>query len=86
MESVRLALAKTVSAGAPCRPSASTSQPSRRSTSWRAAASAVTLAMCAPVTNPTLAWSGRPSASRIHRAVQASSADIAGDMTCSAPF
>ena len=40
----------TVIGGAPNRPSASTSQPARASTAWRAAASAVKLAIVAPVT------------------------------------
>ncbi len=42
--------ATTVTAGAPCRPSASTSQPARSSTAWRAAARPGKLAMVAPVT------------------------------------
>ena len=43
----------TVIGGAPNRPSASTSQPARRSTSLRAAARQVKLATVAPVTKPT---------------------------------
>ena len=54
--------------GAPCRPSASTSQPARRSSSWRAAASAVKFAMWQPVTKPTLAPAGSPSRSISQRA------------------
>ena len=46
--------------GAPCRPSASTSQPARRSSSCRAAASAVKFAMWQPVTKPTLACRRQP--------------------------
>ena len=61
--------ATSVSRGAPCSPIASTSHRARRSISCRAAASAVMLAAWAPVTNPTLDSGGRPSASRIQRAV-----------------
>ncbi len=61
--------AMSVTRGAPCSPIASTSHLARRSISCRAAASAVMLAAWAPVTNPTLDSAGRPSASRIQRAV-----------------
>ena len=49
----------TVSGGAPCRPSLSTSQPARASTACRAAASAVKLAIVAPTTNAPALSAGR---------------------------
>ena len=52
----------------------------------RAAASAVTFAICAPVTSPTPAPAGSPSSSFAHAATVASAAAAAGDMTCRPAF
>ncbi len=71
----------TVIRGARCRPSRSTSQPARRSTSWRAAARQVKLAMWQPVTKPTVAVAGRPSSSSTQPATMSSSTATAGDIT-----
>ena len=60
----RPAWVTTVTGGAPCRPCRSTSQPARARTPWRAAASAVKLAIVAPVTNPTLVPAGK--AEQVH--------------------
>src|SRR3569623_1806715 len=54
----------TLIGGAPNMPSASTSQPTRRNTSLRAAARHTKLATVAPVTNPTDASAGSPRSSR----------------------
>ena len=65
----------TVIRGARCSPSASTFQPARRSTSWRAAARQVKFAMWQPVTNPT-------ELPRLAgRADRAASADTTSSMT-----
>ena len=53
----------TETRGPPCRPSASTSHPTRRRTASRAAASAVKLAIVAPVVKPTDVPRGRPNRS-----------------------
>ncbi len=74
------ALVITRSAGAPARPRSSTSQPARASTALRAAASAVTLAICAPLTSPTPAPGGRPSSCLAHPATVSSAAAAAGDI------
>ena len=71
----------TVTGGAPWRPSRSTSQPARARTAWRAAASAVKLAIVAPVTNPTLVPAGRPSSSTSQPAATSSATAAAGEMT-----
>ena len=58
----------TVIGGAPNSPSASTSQPARASTAWRAAASAVKLAIVAPVTKAPAA--ARRAARRVEQPAQ----------------
>ena len=63
----------TVIGGAPNRPWASTFQPAFLSTAPRAAASAVKLAMVAPVTKAPAQVAGRPSSSRIQRRLTVSS-------------
>ena len=64
--------------GAPNRPLASTSQPTRRSSSPRAAARQVKLATVAPVTKPTDASRGRSSRSSSQLAAASSQAAAAG--------
>ena len=66
--------------GAPCRPSASTSQPTRRSTPWRAAARQVKCAIWQPVTKPTPLSRGRSNNSSNQRAATSSSAAVIGEM------
>ena len=68
----------TSMAGAPNRPSFSTSQPARRSSSLRAAARPTKFAMVAPVTNPTDALRGKSSSSRSQLAETCSAATAAG--------
>ena len=88
LKTVACASAPTItrSGGAPASPCASTSQPARPSTALRAAASAVALAICAPVHRPAAVPSGRPSSSRHHSVAVRSAAAAAGDITCSAVF
>jgi hypothetical protein len=64
--------------GAPTSPSRSTSHPASASTPWRAAPKHVRLAVCPPVTKPTLASSGRPNRSVSHRPASSSTAASAG--------
>ncbi len=68
----------TVSSGAPIRPSASTSQPASASTLWRAAASAVKLAIVAPVTKLAAQPCGKPNSSHSQRRDTFSSIATAG--------
>ena len=68
----------TWTAGAPMRPSSSTSQPARRRTAWRAAAMATKCAMVAPVVKPTDDPVGSPSRSMSHSPVISSTTDAAG--------
>ena len=76
-----------VNRGAPWRPIASTSHPARRSTSWRAAASAVTLAMCRAGHEPDARCRAAARAARAASGRCTSSiAAIAGDITWSAAF
>ena len=80
------ALVITCSAGAPARPRSSTSQPARASTALRAAASAVTFAICAPLTKPD-AGAGRQAEQLLHPAATVcSAAAAAGDITCRPTF
>ena len=65
--------------GAPTRPSSSWFQPTRSSTRWRAAASAVKFAIVAPVTKPTLEPAGSPNSSTSQSAATSSTTDAAGD-------
>ncbi len=74
------------SAGAPASPRASTSQPARSSTAWRAAASAVTLAICAPLVRPPPAGCGSPSRSFAHASTVVSAVAAAGDIVCRPAF
>ena len=76
----------TVIGGAPNSPSASTSQPCAASTAWRAAASALKLAIVAPVTNAPAQSSGRPKSPRIQPSATASSAAAAGVTESKAAF
>ena len=78
--------ATTRSAGAPCRPSASTFQPASASTAWRAAARQVTCAIWQPVTKPTPQSAGRPSSSRTQPAATASATVSAGAAIAPPPF
>ena len=71
----------TVIGGAPNSPSDSTSQPSRASTSWRAAASATKFATVAPVTKATSDEAGRPRSSSSQRRATDSSVAPIGDAT-----
>ena len=77
---------KRCTRGDPFKPWASTSHPVRRSSSWRAAASAVALAIPQPVTKPTLTDGGRPSNSTSHPAATSSTTAAAGDITLSPAF
>ena len=70
--------ASTRIGGAPNRPSASMSQPTRRRTSPRAAARQVKLASVAPVAKPTELSRGRSSSSRSQRAAASSQAAADG--------
>ncbi len=76
----------TVSSGAPMRPSLSTSQPTSASTLCRAAASAVKLAIVAPVTKLAAQSCGRPNSSQSQRLDTFSSAAIAGVTSFIAEF
>ena len=67
--------------GAPLSPSSSTSQPALASTRWRPEASPTRFAIVAPVTKPTRASRGSPSASSSQRAVTSSTAAPAGETT-----
>ena len=73
--------AKTRSGGEPASPCASTSQPARLSSACRAAASPVTLAICAPVVSPTPHDAGSPSRSSTHPHATSSTTDAAGEET-----
>ena len=73
-------LTTTSIGGAPNKPSRSTSQPTRANSSWRAVRSAVTFAICAPVTNPTLQGSGSPNSSFSHTDTICSITAAIGDM------
>ncbi len=76
----------TCTSGAPKSPRASTSQPTRARSAFRAAASAVKFAIVAPVVNPTPAAFGSPSSSRIHPAATSSAAAAAGVGSANAAF
>ena len=76
----------TTISGAPYSPAASTSQPARCSSRWRAAAMPTAFPSPAPVGSPTLASAGRPSRSSIHSPAISSAAAAAGESACSAPF
>ena len=65
-------------AGAPISPRASTSQPARPRTAWRAAASPTMFEVVAPVVNPQPASAGRPRISRTHRPAISSITEAAG--------
>ena len=71
----------TVTPGAPCSPRASTSQPARSSTAWRATARHVVFDIWPPVTKPTLALAGSPSRSRIQPPTTSSTTVAAGEST-----
>src|SRR6266540_6485225 len=68
----------TRTGGAPASPSRETSQPSRSRTRKRAAASAVTLPICVPVTKPIDASAGKPSRSQTHSRTTCSTTDADG--------
>ncbi len=68
----------TSSSGAEKSPRASTSQPSRARSAWRAAASAVKFASVAPVTKPPAVPAGSASASTIQRSATASTRAVPG--------
>jgi hypothetical protein len=70
--------ASTVIRGAPTSPSASTSQPTRRSTACRAAARPTVLATWPPVTKPVDTSAGSRSSSTSQRAVTSSTTMTAG--------
>ena len=74
------------SGGAPSRPSRSTSHPARRYASFRAAKRQVKLAVCPPVTKPTLHSRGRPSRSRSQPIATSSAAAPAGESALSETF
>jgi hypothetical protein len=67
-------------------PAVSTSWPARPSTSCLAAARAVKLAICPPVTKPTDTWAGSPSSSASQRPATSSTTPAAGPATCSPAF
>jgi hypothetical protein len=79
-------LVTTAIGGAPMRPSSSTFQPAFSSTAWRAAASAVKLAIVAPVANPTLEPAGSPKMSISQLAAISSTTAAAGDRAYSPAF
>ena len=72
--------ATTVISGAPRSPCRSASQPCARSTARRAAASAVKLAIVAPVTNAAPAPAGRSRTSSTHRMATRSIAAPSGEL------
>ena len=72
--------------GAPIRPLSFTSQPTRSSTAWRAAASAVTCAIWQPVTKPNETPSGRPSSSAVQAPAISSTTAADGPPTYSPAF
>ncbi len=76
----------TRSGGAPKRPFASTSQPWRAKSAWRAAPSPLRLAVVAQVTKPTPVSAGRPSTSTSHAIAASSSAAATGEVTRSPAF
>jgi hypothetical protein len=57
------------------------SHPARASSACRAAASAVTFAICAPVVSPTPDEAGSPSSSSSHPHATSSTTDAAGEDT-----
>ncbi len=76
----------TVTGGAPISPCASTSQPARASTAWRAAASAHKLATVAPVTNAPAHSGGSCNTSSSQRNATCSNTAVPGLTRCSALF
>ena len=76
----------TVTGGAPWRPCRSTSQPVLARTPCRAAASAVKLAIVAPVTKPTLVPAGSPSRSISQAPATSSATAAAGERAYRPPF
>ena len=62
-------------------PFSSRLQPARASSAWRAAASPVTFAICAPVVSPTPQSAGRRSTSSSHAHAISSTTDAAGEDT-----
>ncbi len=76
----------TVIGGAPNRPSASTFQPVRASTAWRAAARAVKLATVAPVTKAPPVPAGRPVMSTSQRSATCSRCAVPGVTAYRAQF
>ena len=71
----------TVTGGAPISPWPAASHPARLSTTSRATARQVTLAICAPVTSPTLAVAGSPSSESTQSSTTSSTTDAAGEPT-----
>ncbi len=69
----------TVTGGASKSPFSSTSHPARASTAWRAAASAVRLAIVPPVTKPATVVDGRPKSSTSQRCATCSSVAATGE-------
>jgi hypothetical protein len=76
----------TVIEGAPGSPSASTFQPTRLSTAWRAAASAQRLATVAPVTKAPPHSGGNRRTSSNQRSATCSSVAVPGVARCNALF